>query len=175
MDSDAQKIFGTKSLDAFLYADDTLLIGVSQRNVQHLSDAVANIGANYGMELHWKKFQLVQIGKEYNFSTPDGSIIELLDMMTYLGATLYANGGLKKELILYGRLIRAPDTDPLRSLTFIEETTQLKSSICARRRGRPRNEWATMLQKKCWNNGADYHQNVYVEDSWRRVVARYCT
>ena len=82
---------------------------------------------------------------------------------------------LKQQLLLFGRLIRAPDTDPLRSLTFIEETTQLKSSICARRRGKPRNEWVLMLQKKCWNMGVNYHQNVYVENSWRRVIARYCT
>ena len=57
-----QEKFGKGSLDAFLYADDTLLVGVSQHCVQELLDAVASAGAKYGMEFHWNKFQLLQVG-----------------------------------------------------------------------------------------------------------------
>lgn len=98
LESDVQELFGKGSLDALLYADDTLLLGVSQRSVQELLDAVARVGVNYGMELHWKKFQLLQIGGIYHLSALDGTIIAPTDVMTYLGATLYADGGVKREL-----------------------------------------------------------------------------
>ena len=39
--TDLLGMIGKASLDAFLYADDTLLAGVSQQNVQALLDAVA--------------------------------------------------------------------------------------------------------------------------------------
>ena len=80
---DLQEMSGKDSLNAFLYADDTLLVGVSQQNTQALLDAVAQSGANYGMELHWNKFQLLQVGGIYHFSAPDGIMIAPTGVMTY--------------------------------------------------------------------------------------------
>ena len=71
---------------------------MSQQHVQALLDAVAQAGANYGMELHWNKFQLRQVGGIYRFSAPDGTTIAPTEVMTYLGATLYADGGVKRAL-----------------------------------------------------------------------------
>ena len=50
------------------------------------------------MELHRNKFQLLQVGGVYHLSAPDGTIIAPNEVMTYLGATLYGDGGVKREL-----------------------------------------------------------------------------
>ena len=91
-------VFGTNSLDAVLYADDTLLIGAAEGRVQELLNSIATVGEKYGMELHWSKFQLLQVNGTYKVSAPDGSAIAPSEVMTYLGAAIYADGGIKSEL-----------------------------------------------------------------------------
>ena len=44
-----------------LYADDTLIIGASEARIQELLESVAGVGGRYGMELHWSKFQLLEV------------------------------------------------------------------------------------------------------------------
>ena len=61
---ESQALYGTGSLDSLLYADDTLIVGVKEERVQELLDAVATTGKQYGMELHWSKFQLLQVNIE---------------------------------------------------------------------------------------------------------------
>eukprot|EP00959_Pyramimonas_sp_CCMP1952_P265945 5560464-Pyramimonas_sp.AAC.1 len=51
-------------MSALLYAGDTLLVGRSQEHLQQLLDAVFMAGGRAGMDLHWDKFQLMQIGCE---------------------------------------------------------------------------------------------------------------
>ena len=240
--------------------------------MHHLLDVIASVGTRYGMELHWNKFQLLQIGGVYNFSAPDGTIIAPAEVMTYLGATLYSDGKVKRELnrqfciargdycrlsrlwnhtslamdrkisiykavvikrllyglstawlnaaelrrlngfhcrclrrilrippsflsrvsnlnvlkaadetplgkqllksqlLLFGRVARAPDTDPLRRLVFTKGTTQLASNQYVRKVGRPRNEWAAMLQKECWKMGTGHLQAIRVEHEWKAAV-----
>ena len=86
------------SLEAVLYVDDTLLMSVNSSSLQELQDKVAAVGARYGMELHWSKFQLMQIHGQFQLRSPSGDVIEPKDMMTYLGATIYADGSLKREM-----------------------------------------------------------------------------
>ena len=86
------------SLGVVLYADDTLLIGVSEARVQELLDSVADVGLRFGMELHHSKFQLVSVRGTHKIKTPTGEIIPPTDVMTYLGSNLYADGGTKREL-----------------------------------------------------------------------------
>ena len=228
------------------------------------------------MELHWNKFQLLQVGGIYHFSAPDGNIIAPTEVMTYLGATLYADGSVKRELnrklgaawadfsklarlwnhaslpkdrririykavvvsrllyglstawlnaaelrrlqgfhcrclrrilgiapsylsrvsnlkvlqeagevplgkqllqsqlILYGRVVRAPDTDPIRKLTFIGATTEPTTHKYIQKVGRPRNTWATMLQKETFKMGTDHHHQITCEDEWKRAVHQHC-
>jgi len=273
---DVQESFGNGSLDAFLYADDTLLVGVSQQGVQELLDAVAQTGARYGMELHWNKFQLLQIGAVYHLVTPNGSVIPPSEVMTYLGTAIYADGAIKRELnsklgraladfskparlwnhaslrkerkilmykavvvsrllyglntawlnvaeqrrlngfhcrclrkivgipsayisrvsnarvlkeaqeaplerqlsrqqlLLYGRLIRAPSADPLRKLTFIDGMDQPTTTMFVRKRGRPRNTWTAMLQRECFKMGTAYHRTVHTEQEWQATVYAHC-
>ena len=79
---ESQALYGKGSLDSLLYADDTLIVGVAQERVQELLDAVAATGLKYGMELHWSKFQLLQVRGKYKLSAPDGSVIEPTEMMS---------------------------------------------------------------------------------------------
>ena len=59
---------------------------------------IATAGGKYGMELHWSKFQLMQTNCQMHLRTPGGEEIEARDFMAYLGATIYADGGVKSEL-----------------------------------------------------------------------------
>ena len=66
---DAKSLLSARALEAYengdlsdvVYADDTLLLSVSQRHLQEYLSAVAVAGAKYGMELHWGKFQLLPV------------------------------------------------------------------------------------------------------------------
>ena len=62
---ESQAMYGTGSLDSLLYADDTLIVGMAEERVQELLNAVAATGKKYGMELHWSKFQLLQVNGRY--------------------------------------------------------------------------------------------------------------
>ena len=53
-----------------VYADDTLLLGTSDCHLQEFLSEVANAGSLYGMELHWDKFQLLQVQCQASISTP---------------------------------------------------------------------------------------------------------
>ena len=75
-----------------------MILYLSVYGVQELLDAVTQTGARYGMELHWNKFQLLQIGAVYHLVTPDGSVIPPSEVMTYLGTAIYADGSIKREL-----------------------------------------------------------------------------
>ena len=71
-----------------LYADD----------LQSFLDSVAQVAAQYGVELHCKKFQLLQIGGAMQLFAPDGRCIEASETMTYLGTTVSTDGGVGSEL-----------------------------------------------------------------------------
>ena len=85
-------------LDAVLYADDTLLIGASDSRLQELLISVADTGSKYGLALHWSKFQLLEVNGCFKLQAPDGTTIEPDDALTYLGATIFSDGGIKSEL-----------------------------------------------------------------------------
>ena len=51
-----------------------------------------------GLELHFSKFQLLAVNGNYTIRTLAGERIEATDSMTYLGATLYKDGSMKREL-----------------------------------------------------------------------------
>ena len=50
------------------------------------------------MDLHWDKFQLMQIGCEVGLKTPEGKLIPPKDTLAYLGATIYNTGSVSSEL-----------------------------------------------------------------------------
>jgi len=277
MPSGAKAQIDSGSLSIVLYADDTLLIGSSAASLQHLLDSIAVVGLRFGMELHWAKFQLLQVGGTYELRSPDGAQILPTDSMTYLGNTLHADGGLqnelakklgfawsdfnklarvwrhahisrkrkieafqsmivsrllyglstawlnvaqvrrlngfqsrclrpilgikpafvsrvsnavvlqqagqvplgwqlrKQQLLMYGRIARAPATDPLRSVTFCPDTQCPATSRYVRRVGRPRNEWAVMLEKESYKMSPQATSIIHNAVEWRMSVERYCS
>lgn len=87
-----------KVLSTVLYADDTLLVGSSQASLDRLLNAVAETGRRFGLELHWGKFQLLNVRCDYSFTSPCGKIIESKNSMGYLGTTLADDGGIRSEI-----------------------------------------------------------------------------
>ena len=65
------------------------------------------------------------------------------------GQTQLGRQLLKHQLLLFGRIARAPQDDPLRRLTFVPGSTEAATGEYIRRVGRPRNEWAVMVQREC--------------------------
>ena len=98
LNPETRKQFEGGALSILLYADDTLLIGSSRQCLQEFLDKISATGRNYGMELHWKKFQFIQVNGSVSLLAPDGTPIPEKDRMTYLGSTLFADGGVKSEL-----------------------------------------------------------------------------
>jgi len=275
MGEGAQAAFKASSLGVVLYADDTLLIGVSEARLQEFLESVASVGERFGLDLHQSKFQLLSVNGDTRLRTPAGELIPTSESMTYLGATVYADGGIKTELnrklgcawaefnklnrlwkhttltksrkievyqavvvsrllyglssawlnvadvrrlngfhcrclrvilrvqpafvsrvsnkkvlqesgqppldrqllrhqmLLYGRVGRSPPSDPLRNLTFAPGGLEPATSRYIRRVGRPRNEWAVMLQKECFKMSAHFADWIHNEDEWRRAVSAY--
>ena len=94
----AKEHFLSGYLDVLLYADNTLIIGTEGAQLQQFLDAAAHAGSLYGMELHWSKFQLIQVNRVYKLRTPGGDEIPAKELMTYLGAATHADGGVKSGL-----------------------------------------------------------------------------
>ena len=95
---DALRSLSDGETSMLLYADDTLLVGKHETHLQHVLDAIAEAGAEIGMELHWNKFQLLQTGCDISLRDPNGNIIQANGKMQYLGASIYSDGKLKHEL-----------------------------------------------------------------------------
>ena len=58
---------------------------------------------------------------------------------------------LKQQLLLFGRVARAPDTDLLREVTFVPGTLLPATGRYIRKRGRPRLEWVSCVTKEACN------------------------
>ena len=82
---------------------------------------------------------------------------------------------LKQQLLLYGRLARSPNEDVLRQLTFIPDSTSPAMGRYVRRVGRPRNEWAVMLDKEARKMHSDPSAILNDTSLWRRAVVAYCS
>ena len=95
---DSQEPFKDGALDTLLYADDTLVIGVEEFHIRELLDAIAEVGARFGMELHWSNFQMIQVNAAYTLRTPEGETIPPKELISYLGVKVYRDGGVKTEL-----------------------------------------------------------------------------
>ena len=81
---------------------------------------------------------------------------------------------LRQQLLLYGRIARAPDNDYLRMLTFCPDTLEPTTSVMVRRVGRPRNEWTSMLQKESLKMTPNEDVVVRNISKWKEQVEKYC-
>ena len=85
-------------LAELLYADDTLLLSVSADSLQMFLGAVSSAGAEYGLQLHWGKFQLLQVRTHDTVYAPDLTPISPEHELLYLGTLVSDDGRLNKEL-----------------------------------------------------------------------------
>ena len=98
LDAKTAAAYETGSLSDLLYADDTLLIGVSDDHLQHFLSAIQTAGLRYGMELHIDKFQLLMVQCKAQLKDSFGNVITMKDEMEYLGTILSCNSGPGREL-----------------------------------------------------------------------------
>ena len=66
--------------------------------MRRLLESVATTGARFGMELHWGKFQLLNIRCNMTVSASNGKPIAAKTSMGYLGTTLSSDGRMDSEL-----------------------------------------------------------------------------
>jgi hypothetical protein len=81
-----------------VYADDTLLLGANVKYVEVFLRAVAAAGRAHGLELHEDKFQLLQVRCSATVKNNRQEPIAGRASMTYLGASLAADGRVGSEL-----------------------------------------------------------------------------
>ena len=93
-----RKLLLSGDLAELLYADDTLLLSVSSDSLQRFLAAVSEAGAAYGLQLHWGKFQLLQVRTEAVVCSPDFIPIAPEEEMLYLGSMISDDGRIGKEL-----------------------------------------------------------------------------
>ena len=68
--SDVRQACDSGIISDCVYADDTLLIGTSERYLSEFLPAVAAAGGRYGMELHWQKFQVLAVQSRGRYQEP---------------------------------------------------------------------------------------------------------
>ena len=98
LNEEDRQLLSRGCLAELLYADDTLLLSVSPASLQRFLAAISETGAKYGLELHWGKFQLLQIRTADTVCRPDGSAINSKSEITYLGCTVSEDGRISGEL-----------------------------------------------------------------------------
>ena len=80
----------------------------------------------------------------------------------------------RQQLALLGRVLRAPDGNPLRTSTLIIGTLQPATSRYVRRAGRPRTEWfPTMVaaaQQRTGRNLAELNDVAQDPKGWKKLI-----
>ena len=94
----AKESYNKGDLANIVYADDTLLLGVSAPFVSEFINAVETAGKQYGLELHYGKLQLLQVNCHSPVHQPDGECLAQKNEMGYLGTVLNDHGYISSEL-----------------------------------------------------------------------------
>ena len=81
-----------------VYADDTLLLGVSPAHLEEFLRCISFAGRAHGLELHEGKFQLLQVRCAETIRNTSGQPIAGQNNMGYLGASLASDGTAGAEL-----------------------------------------------------------------------------
>ena len=80
----------------------------------------------------------------------------------------------RQQMALLGRVLRAPDDNPLRTSTLIPGTLQPATSRYVRRVGRPRTEWfpavATAAQQRAGRNLVDLNNIAQDALKWKKLM-----
>ena len=95
---EARAAYTQGDLSDLVYADDTLLISVLDKHLSEYLRAVTAAGRDYGMQLHWGKFQLLPVNGTCRLQKPDGEEVPNKTEIEYLGTCLAADGTSGKKL-----------------------------------------------------------------------------
>ena len=80
---------------------------------------------------------------------------------------------LKRQLLLLGRVVRAPDHNPMKVASFIPNTLEPATNRYVRRVGRPRLEWVPRMLKEAFliaGGERAFVQKVQSPVAWRQAV-----
>ena len=89
---EATLAFDNKSLEDVLFADGTLLISSRGQHLEEYMAAVMHCGNHYGLQIHWRKVNYVQVCSEQSIRNPAGQVIQQKEAMPYLGSTIHGGG-----------------------------------------------------------------------------------
>ena len=81
-----------------LYADDTLLINHTSENIQRHMDVIISTGAEYGLEINWKKVEMMGLRCQPAVFDMSGQFIDQKTSFQYLGALISADGCIQSEV-----------------------------------------------------------------------------
>ena len=79
-------------INEILYADDTLLVGVSARVLEEYMECIRVGGSQYGMTFNASKFEALQMNCVADLHTGQGVQIPVRNSIKYSGALLSADG-----------------------------------------------------------------------------------
>ena len=88
----------------------------------------------------------------------------------------YSKQLLCQQLLLYGTVARAADTEITRAATFCPGSLRPATDRYVRKRGRPRNEWATMLHQealKMTGGRSQIDQAIHSALQWDESVRKH--
>ena len=85
---------------------------------------------------------------------------------------------LRRQLILFGDIARKADDHPVRMVVFQPSSSELAQAPGRRKRGRPRQAWATELSKHakqiCRNSGWNFSElSTFPAEAWKAAVRKY--
>jgi len=85
-------------LSELLYADDTLLLGMHNQEVEKQLQCIIDVGKEYGLEMNWQKVEMMTARCTATISRPDGQPLVKKPAITYLGASVAAGGDTASEV-----------------------------------------------------------------------------
>ena len=85
---------------------------------------------------------------------------------------------LRRQLTLFGDIARKADDHPVRMVVFQPSSSELAQAPGRRKRGRPRQAWATELSKHakqiCRNSGWTFSDlGTFPAEAWKAAVRKY--
>jgi hypothetical protein len=126
---------GGKTINNLRYADDTVLIATSQKDLQHLLSIINEKSEEVGLKINIKKTFTMTISKQSeappcNISLSN-QLIQQVDHFKYLGATLTSDGRSSKEIKIRIAQAKTAFTELSSILTSSKITTETRKRVLA--------------------------------------------
>ena len=81
-----------------LYVDDILLLDIIGDALEKYMWMVINVGKQYGLQLNWKKVELMSVRSSCEVHDALGNLLNSKDQFAYLGAQINSDGRIDSEL-----------------------------------------------------------------------------